>query len=322
MLANLGLSKWDESVYLAMLHLRQAGVAALAEHLSADESTVRSSLDRLIDLALVRTHADGLRVVRPQAGLMSLLAQAEAEIAVRQHQIEATRTTIASIANEFSAQGRGEPVVRLEGIEAVRDRLAELASEVERECLSFNSGGAQAPDTISAEQPLNQATLERGVLIRDVYQESFRNDPGTLAHARWMARLGGQCRTVPTLPMRLVIVDRRTALVPIDPADPRAGALEIQTPGAVAGLAALFDQVWDSGRPLGEAPPRDQDGLNGQERQLLRLLAEGHTDESAARKLAVSTRSVQRIMTALTERLGAVSRFQAGVEAARRGWVG
>lgn len=56
-------------------------------------------------------------------------------------------------------------------------------------------------------------------------------------------------------------------------------------------------------------------------RSLLELLAEGHTDESAGRKLAVSTRSVQRTMTVLTQRLGAGSRFQAGVEATRKGWV-
>ncbi|MBW6438681.1 helix-turn-helix transcriptional regulator [Actinoplanes hulinensis] len=123
------------------------------------------------------------------------------------------------------------------------------------------------------------------------------------------------------LPMRLVIVDQRTALVPIDPAGPRAGALEISTPGVVAGLIALFEQIWASGRPFGEVAARDQDGLTTQERGLIELLAEGHTDESAGRKLAISTRSVQRTMMVLTRRLGVSSRFQAGVEATRQGWV-
>jgi predicted transcriptional regulator len=319
--AELGLSQSDEAVYRTMLHHPRAGVAELATQLATDEQQVREALDRLLDLALVRVSGDGLHAVRPQAGLMTLLARAETEVAARQRQIEATRTAIVSIAAEFSAGGSAEVVTRLEGLSAVRERLIELAQEAGEECLSFNSGGAQAPDTIDAEKPLNQTALERGVQIRDVYQESFRNDPGTLAHARWMAQLGGHCRTVPTLPMRLVIVDRRTALVPIDPADPRAGALEIHTAGVVAGLVALFEQVWASGRPFGEAPVRDVNGLTDQERRLLTLLAEGHTDDSAARKLAVSTRSVQRMMTQLTERLGAGSRFQAGVAAAREGWV-
>lgn len=121
--------------------------------------------------------------------------------------------------------------------------------------------------------------------------------------------------------MRMVIVDRQTALVPIDPADPRLGALELNSPGVVAGLVALFEQVWQAATPFGEGTPIDQHGLTPQEGELLRLLSAGHTDESAARKLAVSLRSVQRMMTGLTERLEAASRFQAGVNASRRGWV-
>ncbi|WP_229068670.1 helix-turn-helix transcriptional regulator [Actinoplanes sp. DH11] len=321
MFTELGLTTWDETVYRAMLHSPRAGVAQLAAQLAADEAAIREALDRLLDLALVRSSDDGLSVVRPLAGLTSLLDRAEREITLRQRQLEATRVSITSFATEFSHQADVDLIVRLEGIDAVRDRLIELAQEAERDCLSFNSGGAQAPDIIDAEKPLNQLALERGVQIRDLYQESFRNDPGTLAHAEWMSGLGGHSRTVPTLPMRLVIVDQRTALVPIDPADPRAGALEISTPGVVAGLIALFEQVWASGRPFGEPDAPGQDGLTSYERSLLELLAEGHTDESAGRKLAISTRSVQRTMMALTQRLGVSSRFQAGVEATRKGWV-
>ena len=47
----------------------------------------------------------------------------------------------------------------------------------------------------------------------------------------------------------------------------------------------------------------------------------GHTDESAARKLGLSVRTIQRMMSELTGRLGAESRFQAGAEAVRRGWL-
>lgn len=121
--------------------------------------------------------------------------------------------------------------------------------------------------------------------------------------------------------MRLVVVDRETALVPVDPDDSRRGALELRAPGVVAGLVALFEQVWHVATPFGEQTVPDGQGLTPPERELLRLLGAGHTDESAARKLSVSLRSVQRMMTTLTERLGAASRFQAGVHASQRGWL-
>ncbi|MFG2102311.1 LuxR C-terminal-related transcriptional regulator [Micromonospora echinaurantiaca] len=320
MLEALGLSTVNESVYRAMLTHPALDVAGLAAHLDLDPAQVHAALDVLADLALVRLDDTGgtARAVRPQTGLAALLAKVEADIAVRQQQIEAVRAAIADIAVTHEQH---EVVLRLEGIDAVRDRLAELARTATTECLSFSPGGAQPADTLHAEAPLNAAALERGVRIRNVYQDSFRNDPATLAHARRMATLGSESRTVPTLPMRLIIVDRSIALTPIDPREPRLGALELRSPGLVAGLLALFDQVWQQGSPFGEVPGARAGEPTPQEKALLHLFADGHTDESAARQLGISARSVQRLMNALTERLQASSRFQAGVEASRRGWI-
>ncbi|GAA3924602.1 helix-turn-helix domain-containing protein [Actinoplanes auranticolor] len=53
--------------------------------------------------------------------------------------------------------------------------------------------------------------------------------------------------------------------------------------------------------------------LDGRERELLKLLAAGMTDESAAVRLGISARSVRRMMSGVMDRLGARSRFQAGI---------
>lgn len=319
----LGLSTRDELVYRTMLGHPELNVAGLAAHLSITAGEVHEALDVLADLALIRLGIDDghARAVRPQAGLTALLARVEADIAVQQRQVEATRAAIAAVTDAHDQQPQSGDGRILEGIEAVRERLAELAQAAREECLSFTTGRAQTADTMNAETPLNQGALRRGVRIRNIYQESFRNDPATLAHARRMVAQGGQSRSAPTLPMRMVIVDREAALVPIDPANPREGALELRSPGVIAGLVALFEQIWQTAVPFDAPAALDENGLTAPERELLRLLAAGHTDESAARKLAVSVRSVQRMMTSLTERLSAASRFQAGVNAAHRGWL-
>ena len=54
---------------------------------------------------------------------------------------------------------------------------------------------------------------------------------------------------------------------------------------------------------------------------LLAQLADGAKDEQIARKLDVSLRTVRRRIAALMTDLGVDTRFQAGVEAARRGWL-
>jgi hypothetical protein len=56
-------------------------------------------------------------------------------------------------------------------------------------------------------------------------------------------------------------------------------------------------------------------------RRLLRLMRTGAIDETIARELGVSIRTVHRRITRLQNLLGARSRFQLGVVACERGWV-
>jgi DNA-binding CsgD family transcriptional regulator len=161
------------------------------------------------------------------------------------------------------------------------------------------------------------------VSIRTIYQDSARNDPPTLGYARWLTENGGQVRTTPIVPPRMVVFARRIAVVPLDPADTRAGALCTRSTGIVASLVALFEQTWESSVPLGadRGPAPEEGGLTPTERELLKLLASGLTDEAAGKRLGVSLRTVRRQMSALMERLDATSRFEAGIKAAHRGWL-
>jgi DNA-binding CsgD family transcriptional regulator len=76
----------------------------------------------------------------------------------------------------------------------------------------------------------------------------------------------------------------------------------------------------DSGRP-GVRPVGRQLGvptatrivLDPLQRNLLALLAAGHTDTSAARRLHVSPRTVTNMLRALMNHLGVNNRFQLGV---------
>jgi DNA-binding NarL/FixJ family response regulator len=54
---------------------------------------------------------------------------------------------------------------------------------------------------------------------------------------------------------------------------------------------------------------------------LLALMAAGLKDEVVARRLGLSLRTVRRRIANLMDELGADTRFQAGLEAARRGWL-
>ena len=73
-------------------------------------------------------------------------------------------------------------------------------------------------------------------------------------------------------------------------------------------------QAEDDEDPAADAP-EDRD------RRLLVLLSSGCTDEAAAREFGISVRHLRRQVARLMAELGARSRFEAGAEASRRGWL-
>jgi DNA-binding CsgD family transcriptional regulator/sugar-specific transcriptional regulator TrmB len=327
MLETLGLSAPATRVYQAMLDHPGFGVADLAAALDLSESQVRDNLDHLADLMLVRDSREypgQLRAVSPEVGLADMLLREEAELAERQARLAASRAAVTRLVSDRADahDSTGSHGERLLGMDAIQARLETMARNEAFECLGVSPGPAQRPEDLSASQPLNAAALSRGVSIRTLYQDSVRNDAATIAHANWLLDNGGEVRTAPTVPQRLVISDRSKALVPIDPADPRKGALYVTEPGLVAALVGLFEQAWATAVPLGAARSQDPDtGLSDNERELLRLLGSGMTDEAAGHRLGVSLRTIRRQMASIMERLNASSRFEAGLKAAQKGWL-
>ncbi|MEU9001471.1 LuxR C-terminal-related transcriptional regulator [Streptomyces sp. NPDC059982] len=328
MLEALGLDARVEGVYREMLVDPAGGVADMGVRLGLTEEQVREALDRLVDLELLaasREHAGGLRTVSPEAGLELLLRRQEEELIRRQQELALSKAAAARAVAEYAVLRPGtetDGAERLVGLDAIQSRLEVLARGLTRECMAIMPGGAQSQASLDASRPLDRDALARNVGMRVVYQDSARNDPATLAYALWTVELGGQVRTSPVLPPRLVIFDRATAVVPIDPANSRLGALCSTAPGIVASLVTLFEQTWGTAVPLGAAREQpDTDGITAGERELLKLLASGMTDEAAGKRLGVSLRTVRRQMSGLMERLDATSRFEAGLRAARRGWL-
>jgi DNA-binding NarL/FixJ family response regulator len=157
--------------------------------------------------------------------------------------------------------------------------------------------------------------------MRTVYLDSIRRDQATLEYARWLTERGAQVRTVPSLPNRMIVCDRRVALIAADSDNTSEGAVVVTAPGMIAALCALFENTWRSAEPLGETVRAEPGGLSRQHLEVLELLAQGRTDESIARRLGVSQRTARRLANAVMAHLDARSRFQAGVHAVQRGYL-
>ncbi|WEB45886.1 LuxR C-terminal-related transcriptional regulator [Streptomyces yunnanensis] len=327
MLSGLGIDSVTEAVYRTILARPDGDVADWATELNLSEREVREALDRLSGLALVRHSAADqvqVRAVNPLLGLEALLARQQAELAAHQQHVEASRAAAADVIAQYAQQyapGAGSGFRYLAGIDTIREHLEILNSQVEQEFLTFAPGGPQTPENMAASRPLNLRLLNRGIRMRTVYLDSIRRDQATVEHAEWLTAQGAEVRTAPTLPNRLIVIDRKVALIAADSQNTGTGALVIDNPGTITLLCALFESTWQSSQPVGTRPERSPSGLTKQQGEVLRLMAKGCTDEAIAHHLGVSSRTVRRIAATLLVHLDAQSRFQAGAHAAQRGYL-
>ena len=324
----LGLEADAEIVYQAMIKypgVRE--VEGVAQLFGWPGERVADALNELERFSLVRQSWERpgeFLLVSPEVGLEQMLARREADLHQRQRDIADSRAAVARLISEYNiarATCSEVPAEQLSGLDTVRLAIEGLAKNCSSEIMAFVSDGSQTVENMATSRPLDRQLLGRGIRLRTLYLESIANDPATMAYARWLVDEGGQVRTVPSLPARMAVYDRSAALVAIDPDRGATGAILLRGAGVLAVLCAYFDQVWETATELGEVRSRDDDGLTPQERGILRLLAEGNTDEVVARRLGVSVRTTRRLVAELAGRLGARSRFQLGVLAAEAGWL-
>jgi hypothetical protein len=163
------------------------------------------------------------------------------------------------------------------------------------------------------------AASGRGVRTRLLIEEAAVVRRAGRALVGAAAAAGAAIRATPAVPASLLRVDHSVALGVVDP-DAPAGLIVLRDPEALRLLDAQFELAWRIGiQPaVGRRPEAGPDPVD---LAVLDALASGRKDEVAARQLGLSVRSLRRRVAQLMARLGAASRFEAGVRAAERGWV-
>jgi DNA-binding NarL/FixJ family response regulator len=212
----------------------------------------------------------------------------------------------------------------LHHLDEIRIRLEALAESCTHESLAFHPCSRLAEGSIQTGRSLIEQAFARGVKFRTIYLDSIVNDRVGRTHAQWMLENNGEIRTSPTLPVQLLVIDTSAAMVAGLPGQSGTSALLFTGQPVVLAMRALFEAYWEHASPTDQliheidAPPGN---LTPQERKLLQLLGTGLTDAAAARALGIGVRTERRIVSELMKRLGASSRFEAGVQATRRQWI-
>jgi DNA-binding NarL/FixJ family response regulator len=257
----------------------------------------------------------GLRAIDPRVAIRALIRQRETES-------ELLAATAEEMATAYEAGLLREEPSRLvevaSGEGAIAARLEELYARAEHEVCLFDTPPYLAPPIPQLDRQAD--LLNRGIVSRAVYASSALEDPQVLSHAWRMVELGEQARVLPSVPVKLLVVDGCRAMLPLTSSVAGGYCAVVVWHSAVTeALQRLFELAWQQAAPLGQSA--DDSELSEGERTLTRLLATGMKDEAVARHLGVSLRTLRRRVSDLQDRLGAASRFQLGVRASQRGWV-
>ncbi|MFF7095619.1 LuxR C-terminal-related transcriptional regulator [Streptomyces rubradiris] len=208
--------------------------------------------------------------------------------------------------------------------ERTRQRLEELDALSREEFLAMRNTfpGARVLDA-SLARDLEMAA--DGIRMRMLTSQRALRSPAPARYLAALAEAGVEVRVAATVPLHMNIMDRAVVVIGVGAGPRGEGGDVILHSGPVAQcFARVFLHAWDLARPHTErpaGPDRPGPGLTALEREVLALLATGAKDDTIARRLDCSDRTLRRVMHQIMAKLGASSRFEAGVTAARLGLV-
>ncbi|WUW19207.1 LuxR C-terminal-related transcriptional regulator [Streptomyces sp. NBC_01465] len=324
----LGLGERELLVYEALLNsVRYESRAALALDVSLTVPQVTAALDALGELGFAHPAPagdSGLPIaVSPATAIRNRIHLRRAYLLGASSELEVLTASADRLASQVLGSGADPQNVGIETVRgrgAISERVTALLASAQSEVnlldrppyASTAAGGKPAPLAVTD-------LVQRGVRVRVVVDRAGLDFPGRARGLGELAEQGVEIRLAPNLPTKLITVDRQiTLLPPTDAADPTGAAMVVKDALLGNALMPLFEEVWQRALPIGLG---ETGTVTEEDKELLTMLASGLKDEAIARRLDVHVRTVRRRITSLMASLNADTRFQAGIQAVRKGWL-
>jgi hypothetical protein len=207
---------------------------------------------------------------------------------------------------------------QIQGVTRIRAALVGLVRSARHELLSFDDPAAALDGDVPESfrrfgSNCVRLAAARTTIVRRIAPRH------ALAHIREPWRHPGEARVTDSIPFKSIVADRSVAAVPLDLDLHFNGVLLIRDPVVVQALVRVHRAWWELGDEL--TPHALPHAVPPHLRPVLEAILAGLTDDAAAARLSMSGRTYSRRVGELLAALGTTSRFRAGAEAARRGWI-
>jgi len=318
-LSALGLDAEAEHRYHQVLPLSGTPVDEVATALGVSVEELDVRLGPLFEHGIAAHDQGRLRVLPlTEVVTWAIVREGAAARAIRER-LDALAASIPLLVAAGSRPGPGEveDLGRVDGeVSTGGNALTLLTALIEGttgDLLFLRPDTWQMPRESAMAQVVGRA-IASGRRSRAIYpMRAVREATDTL---RLRVEAGEELRIVDDLPTRLMVIGTTHAIVPEPLGFADEPRLLVRQGALVGALTLLFERYWDLGVTLPDVGDRVEDRTF-----LLRQLAAGAKDEQIARTLGLSLRTVRRRVADLLIELGVDTRFQAGAEAVRRGWL-
>ncbi|MFG1811166.1 LuxR C-terminal-related transcriptional regulator [Streptomyces sp. NPDC049040] len=319
----------DEEAALALYRELRRDGSASAERLRAaaglDEARAAAGWRWLERLGLVRARDGGaVKPVEPHAAIVGAMAAYQSAAAEHERGAREMQRVLSSLMSVYEPvvahDDAADVAVRFLGGDAHKKQMMiDLNESMQFSCDSLHPGPMPPMEILESSLVRDREMLARGVRVRSIYPGSCLHTPKYVRYLQELTATGAEVRLIDHAPYDLLIFDRHTALLAADPEDPGRSLAVVVGAVLVKSYIALFEDFWLRAVMLDGAQPAAERGssdVTAQERAVIRLMADGLSDDQIARKLGVHRRTVQRAIAKLMERLHATSRFEAGMKLA------
>jgi DNA-binding Lrp family transcriptional regulator len=321
-LSVLGFSTAQEELYRVLLRNSGSTLAEIADLVAAlPLEAIREEVRRLAALGLVSLRGETVVALPPAEALRRLIDEETQRLESVGEQLESLSRLLPALnAEHLTSQApRGEPVtVEVLAADDVVDLIRTQWRTASGDMLWLRPDQWRNPLIAAVSDAWVRELVRSGRRSRAIYPARVLEEAPDVVRLR--ADAGEHVRILADMPLRMAVLGDDAAIIGRREDDSGEGALVLRHELMIRSLRLLFETLWDKAMAV--------PGLDGQDREgasdralLLDQLAGGAKDEQIARALGLSLRTVRRRVADLLDELGAESRFQAGVEAVRRGWV-
>jgi sugar-specific transcriptional regulator TrmB len=305
-LDGMGVTLGEEQVYRMLLRHEGLCAADLGARLGMSARKLAVPLRALESKGMVTHSPDRIPryfAVPPDIAVEALIASSQRSEEYRQSR---ARAAVGKLSTVMTARGKShvpdERLVEILSPEATAQVFAQMHRTAQKEMISLTRRPMLISNINEPDHLLFQC-LERGVSCRSLMRDNSAR--------------GEECRIASSLPFKLIVADRRLAILPLNLARPDGPVLLVRSSSLLEALCEVFELLWRNATPFPSSDAVHAAGRR-QSASLLSLLTSGLNDKAIELELNMSHRTLARRISELMKELGATTRCQLGWLAAQR----